>query len=59
MINLAKCAGRVIVLIVCVCVSVFYRSSGRYGFSISGTKVPTENPRRGEYNKCRILAENV
>ena len=47
-INLA-CEGWVIVLIVCVCVclsvclSVCYCSSGRYGCSTSGTKLPTES----------------
>ncbi len=50
--------GEVLVLIVCVCVSVCvsvclcvcYRSSGRYGYLTSQTKVSTESARCKEQN---------
>ncbi len=51
--------GEVLVLIVCVCLSVCYRSSGRYGYLTSQTKVSTESARRNKQNKGRNFAKNV
>ncbi len=43
----------------CVCLSVCYRSSGRYGYLMSPSKVSTESAQRNEQNKPRNFATNV
>ena len=45
------CGGEVTVLIHSVCVSVCYRSSGRYAYSKGPTKVPKESARHKDQNK--------
>ena len=55
--NNCPCGGEVTVLIVCVCLSVCYRSSGRYAYSTGPTKVPTESAGHKDQNKRRNRAK--